>query len=204
MESATPPTNKRRSILIIVSVIMITTGILLAVARGVVREAIVIPVLYVIWSFVYTLDGIPQGFIWLGLVIFAIVMAARSLSVKPRSLSAQQHTQEYGASVSGWTRLLSHAHHDQFARWRTAQRLAILAAEQLAQRENIELRRARQKIDTGLPDMPAQIHAYFRAGFAANRPDQSLRARLRRSQHSPLDLDPQEAIAYLEKMKDAW
>lgn len=197
------PQFKRRRILLLVSLIMLLTGVLLALARGVVREAIVIPMLYALWSFLYMLDGIPQPFIWAVLIVFAIVIAIRSISSTPDINLRRQHVQESGASVSGWARLLSHAHHDQFARWRTAQRLAIFAAKQLAHRERIELRRARHKIESGLPDMPPQVHAYFRAGLSANRPStQGLRAYLRRPTRDALDLDPAEAIAYLEKLAE--
>ena len=54
------PQFKRRRILLLVSLIMLLTGVLLALARGVVREAIVIPMLYALWSFLYMLDGIPS------------------------------------------------------------------------------------------------------------------------------------------------
>ncbi len=198
--TAEQPPDKRRSILLIIALVTILSGVLLVVARGIVRETIVLPLLYALWSLIYILDGIPQGLIWLGLIMLTIFLALRSLWDTSQSQLGPSTREDNGATVSGWQRLLAHARHDQYARWRTAQRLVLLAAEQLAQRDNLGLRQARQKIEAGLPDMPAQLHAYFRAGLAANRPDQRLRTRLRRSQHDPLDLDPAVALDYLENM----
>lgn len=197
------PRAKYRTGIFIIALIMVLTGILLALARGITRDAIVIPLLYALWSFFYLIDGIPQSLIWAVMLIFAIVMAIRNISPRREGATGHQSTQDSGASVGNWARLLSHAQHDQFARWRTAQRLALLAAEQLANNEHIELRRARHRIETGaLAGMSPQVHAYFRAGLAANRPNnQGLRAYLRRRGPDALDLDPAEAIAWLENMR---
>lgn len=198
------PRAKYRTGIFIIALIMVLTGILLALARGITRDAIVIPLLYALWSFFYVLDGIPQSVIWAVMLLFAIAMAIRNIAPKREGVTGRQSAQDSGASVGSWARLLSHAQHDQFARWRTAQRLALLAAEQLADYERIELRRARHKIESGgLVGMSPQVHAYLRAGLAANRPNsQGLRTYLRRRSPDALDLDPAEAIAWLENMRN--
>lgn len=176
-------------------------GMAAALLRGVAREALVIPLLSLLWGLVDLFESLPQVLVWIILIVAVIVIALRSVA-DPPTLRWRMKTEEtLGGRVAAWVRVVRLARHDGYSRWRLAQRLALLATEIIAHREGVDLRQARQLIESGSIVSP-EVRAYLLAGMRAYRPDgRGVLAMFQRANPSdPLALDPTIAVAAIEQI----
>lgn len=189
----------RRSFLIL-SLAMAAAGMIAVLVRGMARDVLIIPLLRLLWDIVQLIEGLPQVLVWGVVTMAALVMMLRSLG-SPPTLRLPSRTREVSPGrVAAWARLAIFARRERYSRWRMAQRVALLAQELVAQREGVDLRRARQLIEGGAGLAP-EVHAYLVAGLGAYRPPDRLLARLRRrTPPDPLALDPLAVAAALEQI----
>jgi hypothetical protein len=176
-------------------------GVGAALLRGVAREALIIPLLSLLWGGIDLFESLPQFLVWVILVVAAIVIVLRSVA-DPPTLRWRRRTEEtLGGRVAAWTRLVRLAKNDDYSRWRLAQRLALLASEIIADRESVDLRQARLMMETGT-HVPPTVCSYLLAGMKAYRPNgRGLRTLLQRgTTNDPLALDPAVAIAAIERI----
>lgn len=166
--------------------------------RGLLEDALITPLLYVIWGAIRIFESIPQGTIWIAFVLAACVVALVSIW-GGRQGEVRRDT---GAALHGrvyeWLRLVMLAQRHEYSRWRMAQRLMLLLAETIAARERIELRVARQRIASGAIDAPQHIAAFLRAGADSYHPRH--RTLLQRDEPSPLDVDLEQVIVAVERL----
>lgn len=186
--------------LLTIGLMLVALGIVIALVRGVAREALVVPLLAFIWQAAVLIEGLPQQIVWWGVILAMVVIIVRSLGEGAQFQLPERRAKVDGGRVSAWIRLVVYARHDDYSRWRMAQRLALLAQELIAQREGIDLRQARRVVEAGT-GLPPEVGAYLRAGLLAHRPDTRLLGRLKRVvAHDPLTLDPAVVIAALEAL----
>jgi hypothetical protein len=189
-----------RRTLLMLSLAMAAGGMIAVLVRGMARDVLIIPLLRLLWDIVQLIEGLPQVLVWGVVTMAALVLMLRSLG-SPPTLRLTRRTRDLNPGrVAVWARLAIFARRERYSRWRMAQRVALLAQELIAQREGVDLRRARQLIEAGAGLAP-EVHQYLVAGLGAYRPPDRLLARLRRrTSPDPLAIDPLVVTAALEQI----
>ena len=192
----------RRTLLLIaiVLVLAVVFGLLLhTVAREAVRSALIRA-----YDVVRTvLSAIPEPYYWGFLILVIVVSALHSIvGDEGQSLPAPLHPA--GGRTAEWrdwlTRAAQPARYRPFYRWLVARSLAKLSSEIVAYQESIPPGEAERLIENGDVVLPPAVRDYFLTSMRS-RPTRGgiWRARLSRSQpHSPLDLDPTQAVDLIE------
>ncbi|HWQ12370.1 MAG TPA: hypothetical protein VNL77_06195 [Roseiflexaceae bacterium] len=180
---------------------MIGLGLLLAVliaaaVRGAVRDAVVAPLLLLLWGASLLLGSLPQALLWGLLVLLAAVLAVRSLSGLRVPALRRRTVPGPAGRTAAWLRLVQLTGRDEYARWRLAQRLAQLAVELLAEREGLPPQQARRRLEDPSLDAPPAVRAYLRAGLVAYQPRPGSQGRILRG--GPLDVDLERVVHWLE------
>jgi hypothetical protein len=166
------------------------------VVRGFIRDVIVVPLFYAGWTIQQIVSSISQPLIWYGFLLLIVILAARSLLARQPIAYLRHPEGEERGRIEGWVRLLDQAERSSFSRWRLAQRLGQLALEMLGEEEHLTQRQLWRRLENGSLPMPPEIQAYLKARA---RPARTGNPLLRRRQEAtPLDLDPQRVVEYLE------
>jgi hypothetical protein len=167
------------------------------VVRGFIRDVIVIPLFYAVWTIQQIITSISQPLIWYGFLLLIVIVAVRSLLIRqPVSYLRHPESEERGP-IEGWARLLDQAERSSFSRWRLAQRLGQLALDMLGEEEHLTQRQLWRRLENGSLPMPPEIQAYLKArARPARTGNPFLRRRL---EATPLDLVPQRVVEYLEE-----
>ncbi len=188
-----------RKRLLLAGLALLPVVVMALVIDDFVREVIVIPLLYLFWIARLLFKSIPQLVLWAGFIIVALIMAGKSLSkrkplLKPRSMEVEQ----YGR-VEDWARLIDRRDQGDYSKWRLAHRLGVLALETLAYQEELSMKQTRRHLESGKLDVPPQVWAFLRAGMTSYNPFTMPKRRFQLgARATPLDLDPEQAIQFLE------
>ncbi len=191
--------------------LLIPLGIALALAlglalQGIARNTVVMPLLYIAWMLQLVFNSIPGWLWWAWFLIIAMVMAIRSLKGRSeRTAGPSAGRLPAQGPVRGWAvALRAAAQGGSYFQWHLAHDLAELAlqftayqdhrgAEQLERVEYLESLKA-----------PPDVFAYLSAGLQpppwqpVKVADRITRLWRQTREHTPLDLNPQQAIAFLE------
>lgn len=196
-------------------ILLIILGLVLAAALGLalrefVGDTILMPILFIAWLAQLVFNSLPGWFWWAWFVIIAIIIAQRSLRVRPRDT---ERLHESRAPVIGpvqaWAeRLRATRSRNVYFRWLVARDLADVSSE-LA--EVLTLRHATQDEAPAATrsrnadlTAPPEIASYLRMGLGTPpsgpvRPPVSFTRPWRAKQElTPLDLDPEKVVAFLE------
>ncbi len=194
--------NKRWQPLIAV---LLLVGLLTLVMRGVIRENILGPFLYLAWIGQLIFESIPQIALWTIFLLIAVVIALKS-TFKMRLPRRRTTYPETGQAqrIGDWAKLLRSANEDIYYQWQLAQNLQKLTMETLAHDEHVALKEVRQRLTAGQLDISSEIQAYLQAGITSfgHFLEPKSRFRLRKKQSTPLDLDPEQVIQFLEEQID--
>lgn len=193
----------RRNRLLFLALVLLLAVPLMLLLRSFVREAIAVPLLRILWVGQILFQSIPQPLLWALLLTIVLLLAMRSL-VRRRKPAQETDRAEtvYPGRVRTLTKWLQHIDKGYYFKRRLAQHLVELTAEALAVRERQALGQIRRRLES--LDAPPEIQAYLQAGLKPVSPQpvgflSKLARRLRLStQPSPLDLDPERAIQFLE------
>ncbi|PMP87704.1 MAG: hypothetical protein C0183_01820, partial [Roseiflexus castenholzii] len=138
----------RQRLIVILALAAVVEIVALGI-RGLLKDALITPLLYLIWGVMRIFESIPQGMIWLVFVAAAGIVALASIWGGRRGEVRRDTDTALRGRVYEWLRLVALAQRHDYSRWRMAQRLMLLLAETIAARERIELRIARQRIASG-------------------------------------------------------
>jgi hypothetical protein len=196
---------KTGRLLILLILLLLLAVPLALVLRNWTREAIVIPLLYLVWLGRLVLASIPQSLIWAVFLLAAAYIAVKSLSGR-RNPPAQPRPESeiYMGRVALWARRIHVAAHGYYYRWNLANALGRLGLELSTYhaRPNRAQRDAYHEIEKLAA--PPEIQAYLQAGLTSP-PMRSLHLFSSLGQwlrpqvsDSPLDLDPEKVIRFLE------
>jgi hypothetical protein len=174
--------------------------------RPLAREAVLIPLLYLLWLLKFLFDAVPQTVLWAVFVLLLFLILAVSLLGGSRQRQ-NRRTSPPGRPpqrVAEWARLLEQADGDTYFKWRLGQQLQKVALRLLADERQQPLAETRQQLRRGDIELPPEVLAYFQASL---QPLGYLPATRgwrfwRRREASPLDLDPARLVAVLEEMSD--
>jgi hypothetical protein len=182
-------------------VILLAAAVLTFFLRGLMRENIVGPLMYLAWIGQLVFWSIPQAGIWAFFIFIALVIALKSL-VKRQPPPSKIPTPKTDRTkrIGTWAKSIRQADEDFYYQWQLAQELQKLTVQALANLERVERSEIRRRLEQGtIADMSPEILAYLKAGVAsfAHSADKKTRFGLGK-QTSPLNLDPEQVIQYLE------
>ncbi|HEX9374371.1 MAG TPA: hypothetical protein VF897_25370 [Roseiflexaceae bacterium] len=191
--------------LALIGLMLLLVGLLALIVTGMVREVVVIPLLYLLWLTRVLFESIPQVVWWVGFLAIAALVAWKSLAGPPPAAPARQPAPLLRARVATWAGRFQRAADDRDARWLLAQRLGQLALELLATQEQHATQGLWQYLHDESLDIPPVVRAYLRAGTRMYRPAASFWSRWwlwisrQEPQLDPLDLDPEAVIRFFER-----
>jgi hypothetical protein len=151
------------------------------------------------------LDAVPQVIVWALFILGLSTVALQSL-LSVESARRERARVALGGTLGDWKWWLEQAgrpsRYSTTYRSIVARNLAALAVAVFAHREHIPPEEVQLRMERGELDIPADVQAYFLAGLERSRFGRLgvvahlLPFRLRTS---PLDLEPERAIAFLEQ-----
>ena len=191
--------------LIVVSLILLISIPLALILHEFTREVLLSFILRLSWFARLYMDSLPQPILWAVFIAIAIVIAARSL-LKPRGTpeATSEAARVRVGRVHNLMRAINRTSEGLYFKWRLAQHLLGLTLETLAYRERTSPNQVRERIKSGWLDAPSEIEAYLLAGLTPVLSTRSnLITRLKQvimptHPTSPLDLDPERVIQFLE------
>jgi|YNPNPStandDraft_1061719.scaffolds.fasta_scaffold17894_2 hypothetical protein len=192
--------------LIFAGLVLLLSVPLAFLLRDLVGQPLATRALYLIWLGRLLLHSVHQYVFWVLFLAIALLIVVGALvgegwaraGQAPMSPSnAQQNPVEI---LARQIRLLERG---DYSRWRLAQSLGELALEALAYHDHLPLAQVRQRLEAGALDAPPEVQAYLQASRTTLylRPVTLLsRLGLRRKKAfpSPLDLDPERVVQFLE------
>jgi hypothetical protein len=195
-------TALRNHLALVVATLLLTVILALALP-DLTQEAIVVPIWYVIWIGQLLFHAIPQSLLWALLFTIALVVAVRSLLKRPQFEEEPEIEPIYTGQVHVLLRWIQHQKERDYFKHRLAQHLGRLTLETLAHQRRLTLREIRWHL--GRLDTPPEIRAYLQAGLMPMPPRSG--GRLSRLLHrlgwrratSPLDLDPEIVVQFVER-----
>ena len=195
--------------LVLIGLVLLLAIPLALVLGGFARTAVVVPILYILWLGDLVLKSIPQVLFWALLLSIALLVSMRSL-VKSQSARPPVHevALDHPGQVEVWAKRIDAMTRGGYYEQLLAQHLGGLFLAALAYRERISRREVRQRLEAGELDVPSEIQAYLQAGLGWESPRPlglfaRLMRRLRSDAHtSPLDLDPERVVGFLERRLD--
>ncbi len=178
-------------------------GVILAFPmRDAVYQIIVIPLAYIFWVLGLYYHSYSQAIVWAIFIAITLVFLLGSLlGGDRREKDAKLPEISFEGPVEDLSILLSKARKGIYYRWRVANRLSKLARDLLAQREGLEPKDVQQNHLTGRDwSPPSDVDMYFQSGlFDSFSSFPSPRWYLfKRADPTPLDLNVEEAVEYLE------
>ncbi|MDH3674448.1 MAG: hypothetical protein OES12_03055 [Anaerolineae bacterium] len=185
-----------------IGLILLVAIVLSPLLRELVRDIIVIPILYLFWIGRFILEAIPQLGLWgCFLIVVTLILGAGFLGRRRASLQAMPSPPAYEGRVESWANLVKRAEQDDYYKWRLAQRLQKLTLQAIANDKSQTVKETRQQLRRGELDMPEAVAAYFQASL---QPLGYLPSRKRlfgsNTSPSPLNTDPRQIIRYLQEL----
>jgi uncharacterized membrane protein len=190
---------KRIQIIVLVAALIVTLTLAFTL-QDVIRETVIIPLAYLWWVLGLYYDAFPQLILWVGLVVIVLLMFFGSLSSDVvRKRHAENETKSLQGPVEGLAISLEKSRKGIYVKWQIAHRLAKLARDLLIQCGDRDNARIVGPL-VGRDWRPSQpVDEYLEVGLNgsfADYPNPSWP--FGRPRPTPLDLDVNEAVEFLE------
>jgi hypothetical protein len=191
-----------RKRLLPLGLILLLAGLVAPVLRDLVREVLVLPLLYILWIGRLIVDTIPQLILWGGvLTIFLIIMIISLLETKKSRQATRKAAKEPQERIKGWADLIHKAAWDDYFKWRLAQHLQKLTLDAIAHDRGQSPKQIKQQLRRGELDIPPELQAYFQASLTSlGQLAGPKRLFQPKAPPSPLDLDLAKVVEFLENM----
>lgn len=192
--------------LILVLSILVSAFLAVALAyilRDSVSTYVITPAVYAFRIARIIYEALPQAVWWVVFLSILTLVAVRNLLRQLRITAPPPELvrEERPSRARLWSRWLEFYQKGDYSRWLLARNLSKLTLEIFAHQERQSLEQARERLLTGKIHLPPEVQAYIQIGLAAPsfRHYTDLLALLRSTRSdSPLDLDPERIIEYLE------
>ncbi len=198
---------KVKTILALAALVLLLVIPLRLILLDFVRDTLAVPLSAIFQVGQALIRAIPQLPLWAFLIVLALLIAMNSLSQKRKAVQGQGRVKAFlPGPVQVLVQWLRHRGRGYYFKRRLAHRLGRLAAEMLVPHEQLASRQARQLLEQ--LDAPPEVRAYLLAGlgpeFAESPRPPSLLVRLREllrasTRRTPLDLDPEVVVHFLER-----
>jgi hypothetical protein len=194
----------KRLLPVLAALVSLTLAVILAyLLKDAIRHFLIAPLVYTYRFFRIIYEALPQVAWWVVFLLLLVLLAVRSilryLKFSPRLPGTGQDDRL--SRARSWSHWLQVSRQGDYSRWLLARNIAKLALEILAHQERRSLEQTRQLMQAGKIHLPPEVHAYLRVGLdAPSFRHYSEFLNLLRSTRSasPLDLDPEVVIRYLE------
>ncbi len=184
-------------------IVLIATLVLAILVRGFVETVIVAPILYLGWYLSLLLRSVPEAVFWVLFILLALILATRSLQLRRSGWRRRRAQDEANRGPLGKrAHLFELARTSPYFRWQLARELNSLAWELVWPGQTFDLDRQRAWLAAADSGMPRDVTAYFLASLDPYRPVAV--PWFRRRPHpvqSPLDLDPDVVVSFLETLE---
>jgi hypothetical protein len=191
--------------LLVISLILLISIPLALVLHEFTREVFLSLLIRISWYVRQYMDILPQPILWVMFIAIAIVIAARSLlKRKSTPVVTSEVTRLRMGRVHNLMQAINRTSEGLYFKWRLAQHLLGLTVNTLAHQERTTSNLVRERLKSGGLDAPSEIEAYLLAGLTpvlstpANLLTRLRQAILPTHRISPLDLDPEKVIQFLE------
>ena len=162
MEGTLTGRGKPWEYLAVIGLVLLLTVPLVLALRDVVREVIVIPLLYVLWMGRLLLRSLPQVLCWSVFLIVAFLLALGSLAQweGPRR-TPRAATGRSSGQVAVWAKRIRLMARGGYTGWYFGRHVEKLIVAVLAYRERLSIREIRRRIKVGDLEAPPEVRAYF-------------------------------------------
>jgi len=186
---------------VVLALVVIVIAAALAYAmRETIERTVIQPLLYFWWVLGIYYESFPQALAWIILVIVILMIEIGSFSVE---ISASDGKRGLRKSVQGPVELLAgwfqRAPGGLYFKWLLAQRLGKLSRELIAFNARQAAPSAHEALKGPGWNPPEEVAAYLESGLNGSFADYPRpRWPFQRPRPTPLDLDPETAINYIE------
>ena len=185
---------------------ILAAGALAYFMRDVIERAVIQPLTYVFWLAKLYYDSMPQVFLWIVLVGFIVVMSVTSLVAEEVKQNKREVPRRIAkGEVESLAEWMARAPRGLYFKWLIAQRLGKLARGLTSFNARQAQPSAWEAIAGPGWNPPGEVASYLEAGINGSFADYPRpRWSFQKSAPTPLDLDPDQAIEYIEgRIKEA-
>ncbi len=196
---------KRRQALLFAGLIVVALALAFPL-QDVVRSVVIGPLLYLGWIFGVVYRSVPQFWLWAVLLfVVFLVMLDPFLEDRPPVRPRRRRAEKQRGAVESLADSVKKANRGIYSRWLIANRLGKIMRDWLAYRERMDKRWHANDLAGMDGQAPEAVRRYLDAGLNGSfadypRPRWSF---LRRRVPTPLDIDPNDALDYLESHMEA-
>jgi len=193
----------RKRWLILGSALLVAVVLAFAL-QDLVRLAIVIPLAYIWWAIGLLLGAVSQAVLWGIFVFLVMVLLFNSLtSREPRRKTTEKKSKLRQGNIESLAISLDKTHQGIYVKWQVANRLGRLARDLLVHRGDRINARGTEPLTGHDWQPPEAVWNYLEAGLNGSFADYpNRRWRFEHPQPTPLDLDINEALTFLEAQLD--
>jgi energy-coupling factor transporter transmembrane protein EcfT len=179
---------------LLMAVILVITLALSFFMRDLVYDMVIVPLAYLFWLVKYYYTAIPQLFLWIVFLIVLFVTVAWNFIPQARPSRRKEHFHRppdgQVETLAAWIR---NSRKGNYFKWQLANRLGRIS------RKLKEISRQRQDSEPGRE----AVENYFDAGLNKSFVDFTTpRSRFDQPASTPLDLDPKDAVDFLESQME--
>ncbi|HSQ39625.1 MAG TPA: hypothetical protein VLM78_05650 [Anaerolineales bacterium] len=182
-------------------IILVIAAALAFAMRETIERTVIQPLAYFWWVLGIYYDSFPQALTWLLLVVIIVMIAIGSFTTDAGPVSdgkrdVRKPAQGPLQSLAGW---FLRAPDGLYFKWLIAQRLGKLSRELIAFNARQAAPSAHEALGGAGWDPPEEVAAYLESGLNGSFADYPRpRWPFQRPRPTPLDLDPETAIDYIE------
>jgi type VI protein secretion system component VasK len=166
--------------------------------RRMIYQIVILPLAYVWWWLTLYYRLLPQAAIWIVLIFIILFTTMRGLLLEiPWGWSKPMKRKKSQGPIESLSTLIQKSREGNYYKWSIANRLGRAARELLDQREGRPLKQKLVRFKDRSWNAPQEVSAYLEAGVNGTFADYP-RKSWSRSSRTPLDVDPQQVIEYLE------
>lgn len=178
----------------LVSVLCLVTAYAL---REPIYVFVIVPLAYIWWLITLYYHVLPQVAIWIVLIYVIFYTGIRGLLMElPAGRAVFLKRQKAKGPVESLASLVNKTGRGVYYKWLVANRLGRVARELLDQREGRQAKNKVTRLSGRDWDPPQDVSAYLESGVNGSFADYPRRRW--HTPHTPLDINPQQVIEYLE------
>jgi hypothetical protein len=194
----------RRPVVWVGAAILVLSWVLAFPLRDVLENAVILPLAYALWVLGLFYKAMPQAIWWGLLVLVVIIMLFSSLAPGERFAPLQGLKRPAARGpVEDLALTIQKRSRGVYFKWLVANRLGKLAYNMLVQREGERSRSVFAPLLGSDWHPPDSLGAYLETGLHGSFSDYPQSPGSRFSGATPLDLEPEDALAFLESQMEA-
>lgn len=189
------PMQRRPLFIFLFSLFCLTAAF---VFRKIIFEVVIVPLAYLWWLITLYYRLLPQLGIWILLIFIIIFTAVRGLLMEiqiGRTVTLKKKASQ--GPVESLSSLIHKSDQGSYYKWVIANRLGKAARELLDQREGHQIKQKFTRLTGRDWNPPEEVGSYLEAGLNGSFADYPKRS-WSRSPQTPLDVNQQQVIEYLE------